>query len=272
MGACREMEHNRISEREGYEEAVFDAPPTIMQVERRIHVRAYNRWLALRHGRPLPSARDMDSPTLAEFAPRAVKLRYNEEGGDPELLFVGRALRDQAGIEADAEIDQTALPEGTLLQRLVARHNDMANHRSPVAVEAEYVGEFGEATLYRGVMLPFSSDGRTIDHLYGIVNWKLLAPGDVPADISDAVEAARSGPMEPRKKAANPFPQASDEDCRKRLREHPGVAAIDIDPLPFESEFVMLVGRRQPDGTIALVAALPPDAQTLRRATDALLR
>ena len=30
----------------------------------------------------------------------------------------------------------------------------------------------GEPICYRGILMPFSSDGDTIDFIYGVINWK----------------------------------------------------------------------------------------------------
>ena len=247
-----------------------EAPPSILQAERRIHVRAYNRWAALRRGRPFPGVEDLASATLQEFSHRAVLLRYADPVGtaDPEILFVGRALREEAGLEGDTLPTFAGAPAGSLLQRLASRHREIASHRAPVGIEAEFAGMFGEATLYRGVMLPFSSDGSTIDHIYGVVNWKLAAPDDLPAEIHTAVDIVHSTPMARAVPGDLPFPRAEDEATRAHLRTRPAVAEVMIDALPFEGEFVLLVGRRDGQGRVAVVAAMAADEGTLARAAN----
>jgi hypothetical protein len=57
-------------------------------------------------------------------------------------------------------------------------------NRAPVGFEAEFVNHRGEPICYRGILMPFSSDGDTIDFIYGVINWK-AAQGlaeDVPAE------------------------------------------------------------------------------------------
>lgn len=241
----------------------LDAPLSILQSERRIHVRAYNRWTRLRGDRAFPHPDHLASPELAEFLPRAVILRYPEgQPSDPELLFIGRALRDEAGLEDGAHPSLDEIPEGSLAERLAARHRDIASHRAPVGVEAEFRGAYGEATLYRGVMLPFSADGQAIDHVCGIVNWKLAAPSDVTADMQAAVEQVRSAPMA---RSAPPFPMSADERDRAYLRDRPALAEARM-AIPGEDEFVLLVARRQPDGTLAVIATLPADETVLAEA------
>ncbi len=238
-----------------------EAPLSILQSERRIHVRAYNRWARLRGGRAFPDPRDLQSPELAEFLPRAVILRYPEPAAEPDILFIGRALRDEAGLDATSLPALDDVPPGSLVDRLAARHADIASHRAPVGIEAEYTGAYGEATLYRGVMLPFSTDGQAIDHVCGIVNWKLAAAEDVTADVHAAVEQVRTAPMA-RPAGPAPFPIAADDHGRAYLRDRPALAETRI-AIPGDDEFVLLVARRQPNGTLAVIAALPADDAAL---------
>ena len=44
--------------------------------------------------------------------------------------------------------------------------------RAPIGFEAEFVGHRGFPMLYRGILMPFSSDGDDIDYIYGVINWK----------------------------------------------------------------------------------------------------
>src|SRR3546814_4159215 len=44
--------------------------------------------------------------------------------------------------------------------------------------------------LYRGILMPFSSDDETIDFVFGVINWKEAASQAVTAEIDREVEAA----------------------------------------------------------------------------------
>ena len=50
-------------------DAAVEAPPAIGTDERRMHVRAYNHWVALLDGRAYPSVEDLDPDTLPDFGP-----------------------------------------------------------------------------------------------------------------------------------------------------------------------------------------------------------
>jgi hypothetical protein len=59
-----------------------------------------------------------------------------------------------------------------LLSRLTDHYLQIIANRAPVGFEAEFVNQAGETICYRGILMPFSSDGDTIDFLYGVINWK----------------------------------------------------------------------------------------------------
>ena len=48
-------------------------------------------------------------------------------------------------------------------------------NQAPIGFEAEFVNQRGVTILYRGILLPFSSDDDTIDFIYGVINWKEIA-------------------------------------------------------------------------------------------------
>jgi hypothetical protein len=75
-------------------------------------------------------------------------------------------------------------------------------NRAPVGFEAEFVNQRGRTICYRGILMPFSSDGDTIDFIYGVINWKDLgeAPGmpqviraDLPPLDSETHEVTDEG-------------------------------------------------------------------------------
>jgi hypothetical protein len=152
----------------------MDPPPMIGRDERRMHVRAYNFWVSLLGGRQFPSLHALNPARVRDFGDHGVLLDFMDGPDDPAIRFLGDALRTEGGM--DGEIDRiSAVPEGTLLTRLVAPYTQIVTNRAPVGFEAEFVNVRGNTTLYRGILLPFSSDGIEIDHVYAVINWKELA-------------------------------------------------------------------------------------------------
>ena len=142
--------------------------------ERRMHVRAYNYWVSLLEGRDYPSIEDLEPDDVEDFATHSVLLDFTAGGDNPALPYVGAALREECGLDdACKTIDD--IPSRSLLSRLTDHYMQIIANRAPVGFEAEIDNQRGEAISYRGILMPFSSDGDTIDFIYGVINWKFGA-------------------------------------------------------------------------------------------------
>jgi hypothetical protein len=159
--------------------------------ERRMHVRAYNHWVSLLRGRPYPSIDSLDPASIADFGEHSVLLDFSRGLDDPLVAFLGRALREECGLEDQIErISQ--VPSRSLLSRLTDHYLQIIANRSPIGFEAEFVSTRGRNTLYRGILMPFSSDGEQIDFIYGVINWKELADAATQASIAAELASARA--------------------------------------------------------------------------------
>ena len=157
--------------------------------ERRMHVRAYNYWVSLLDGRDYPSIEDLEPGEVQDFAPNSVLLDFTAGGDNPATPYVGAAIRDECGIGSDIRTISD-VPSRSLLSRLTDHYLQIIANRAPVGFEAEFVNQRGEPICYRGILMPFSSDGDTIDFIYGVINWKQSAePGaEVPMASLPAFE------------------------------------------------------------------------------------
>jgi len=157
--------------------------------ERRMHVRAYNHWVSLLKDRPYPSIADLEPETITDFGPHSVLLDFSHGMGDPKIAYLGRALREECGL--DGPIATIAdVPSRSLLSRLTDHYLQIIANRAPIGFEAEFVSSRGRTTLYRGILMPFASGGVTIDFIYGVINWKELADADLQAALSAELDAA----------------------------------------------------------------------------------
>ena len=173
----------------------FDAPPAsaagpqddvanaIGSDERRMHVRAYNYWCSLLDGRDYPSIEDLDPDNIQDFGPHSVLLDFTEGSDNPATPYIGTAIRTECDLAADGIRTIADVPSRSLLSRLTDHYMQIIANRSPVGFEAEFANQRGHAICYRGILMPFSSDGDTIDFIYGVINWKI---------VSEAVEAAQA--------------------------------------------------------------------------------
>ena len=165
--------------------------------ERRMHVRAYNHWVSLLGGRPYPSIEDLDPTNIADFGPHSVLLDFTRGIEDPVIQYLGASLRVECGI-ADGITRVADVPSRSLLSRLTDHYLQIIANRAPIGFEAEFVGTRGHNTLYRGILMPFSRDGGTIDYIYGVINWKEMVDAATQAQLTAEVEAARRATPSPR--------------------------------------------------------------------------
>jgi len=156
--------------------------------ERRMHVRAYNYWVSLLDGRDYPSIEDLEPGDLVDFAPHSVLLDFTS-GEEPATPYVGVAIREECDI-VDEVRTIGDVPSRSLLSRLTDHYMQIIANRAPVGFEAEFENQRGDNLCYRGILMPFSSDGDTIDFIYGVINWKKVEPdGDErPAQVAATAE------------------------------------------------------------------------------------
>jgi hypothetical protein len=177
-----------------------DLPPAaIGQDERRMQVRAYNHWASLLGDRMFPQIEDLDPANLPDFGPCSVLLDFSAGIEDPAVRFLGDKLAMECG--ADGAINQLSdVPPRSLLSRITDHYMQILANQAPIGFEAEFVNQNGAAILYRGILLPYSSDDDTIDFIYGVINWKEIAD-QVTADellleIDQALDLAAAQELE----------------------------------------------------------------------------
>lgn len=178
------------------DEPCMDMPPLISADERRMHVRAYEHWVSLLNGRSYPGIADLNAEAVGEFGPHSVLLDFSIDPANPRITFLGRALREEGGLGADIETIAD-VPPRSLISRLTDHYDEILANRAPVGFEAEFVSHRRQQTLYRGILMPYSSDGDAIDFIYGVINWKLSHDQTLPEDVVAALTTVFTGPAQP---------------------------------------------------------------------------
>jgi hypothetical protein len=183
-------------------------PLAIGTDERRMHVRAYNYWVSLLDGRDFPSIEDLDPANITDFGPHSVLLDFTGGRDNPATPYIGAAIRAECDVGDEIRhIDQ--VPSRSLLSRLTDHYLQIIANRAPIGFEAEFVNQRDHAICYRGILMPFSSDGDTIDFIYGVINWKDI--GDAPA--ADRLVKPALPPIDSEAETdAEPAPLAAPED------------------------------------------------------------
>jgi hypothetical protein len=167
-------------------------PGPVGQDERRMQVRAYNHWASLLGDRSFPSIEDLNPDDLPDFGPYSVLLDFSGGIENPAIQFLGDKLAEECGAHGPIQsLDD--VPSRSLLSRITDHYMQILANQAPIGFEAEFVNQRAATILYRGILLPFSSDDDTIDFIYGVINWKELADqrtaDELLLEIDQALEA-----------------------------------------------------------------------------------
>ena len=163
------------------EASAADVAAAIGTDERRMHVRAYNYWVSLLDGRDFPSIEDLEPENLQDFSAHSVLLDFTCGRENPAMPYIGAEIREECGLDDDMRTT-AEVPSRSLLSRLTDHYMQIIANRAPIGFEAEFVNQREENICYRGILMPFSSDGEAIDFIYGVINWKNV--GETAEDVS----------------------------------------------------------------------------------------
>ncbi len=173
------------------EDAAIEPPPIISGDERRMQVRALNFWTSQLHDRNFPSIEELDPSAIEDFRDYSVLLDFTSGIENPSIDYLGDKLRAECGLSADVTyLDE--VPRNSLLSRITDHYLQIIANHAPIGFEAEFVNDRGNVLMYRGILLPYSTDDDTIDFIYGVINWKETAPADISGPLQIEVEHARA--------------------------------------------------------------------------------
>jgi hypothetical protein len=98
-------------------------------------------------------------------------------------------VRDECAIDQSIRFI-SEVPARSLLSRLTDHYMQIIANRAPIGFEAEFLSHSGLNTLYRGILMPLSSNGESIDYIYGVINWKELADSSTAYALEGEVDRA----------------------------------------------------------------------------------
>jgi hypothetical protein len=242
------------------EDAAIEAPPVVSGDERRMQVRAYNFWTAQLHDKNYPCIEELDPSSVEDFRDFSVLLDFTSGIENPSIEYLGEKLRVECGLDEDVTyLDQ--VPSRSLLSRITDHYLQIIANRAPIGFEAEFVNDRSVNIMYRGILLPYSSDDDTIDFIYGVINWKEAAPSEISAPLQLEVEQALAA-APPRQEHV---PVWADGPIAGNLVEQPVVDELELgEDFAFEEA--------QPDENSSLADWLDAARQSADSARDADLR
>lgn len=220
----------------GYYEPIEDeigreTPPSpVGQDERRMQVRAYNFWANLLIDRNYPAIEELHPADLEDFGPYSVLLDFSTGIENPGIAFLGDKLAEECGADSSIRhLDE--VPTRSLLSRITDHYMQILANQAPIGFEAEFVNQQGRTILYRGILLPFSSDDDTIDFIYGVINWKELADQFTTDELMLEIDQA----LDDSENAASPLSQ---KPARPDIEVAGGEASSDGDILDLSEAMV----------------------------------
>ncbi|SFF77935.1 hypothetical protein SAMN05518801_101459 [Novosphingobium sp. CF614] len=180
----------------GEDETSAGSPPAVIgNDERRMQVRAYNFWASLLENRTFPDIEALHPDELHDFGPYSVLLDFTDGIDNPAIGYLGAQLAEECGTHGEINwLDD--VPSRSLLSRITDHYMQILANQAPIGFEAEFINQRGVTILYRGILLPFSRDDTTIDHIYGVINWKELADQSstdaLMKQVDEAVDTRRA--------------------------------------------------------------------------------
>ncbi|MFM9978261.1 MAG: hypothetical protein ACKVOP_09515 [Sphingomonadaceae bacterium] len=240
-----------------------DAPAVVIgDDERRMHVRAYNHWVSLLGGRAYPSIEDLEPETHDDFGPHSVLLDFTAGAENPAISYLGAKLSHECGFETEPQT-VSQVPSRSLLSRLTDHYLQIIANRAPIGFEAEFVNTRGHNTMYRGILLPLSSDDDTIDFIHGVINWKEVV-GGAEADALASEVAGAFASASPRQ----PVPVWADGPNGTPPRNGPTLPAV----LETEADFGDDTDGEAPGAAPDADAGLGDWLASARETAEAMLR
>ena len=200
------------------DDSILDSPPSpVGQDERRMQVRAYNHWASLLGDRAFPAIEDLEPELLDDFGPYSVLLDLTVGLEDAEIRFLGEELAQEAnhgGLTRLADV-----PSRSVLSRITDHYMQILANQAPIGFEAEFVTDRGSSVLYRGILLPYSSDSQTIDFIYGVINWKEMADQATADELLLEIDQALAGDV-------------ALEEAMEEAEVAPAMDLVAADPVP----------------------------------------
>ncbi len=171
--------------------------------ERRMHLVAYNMWAELFDNGRFPDAQTILRTGMGDFGQHAVLMQFSDNLDDAAIKYVGRKVMNEADLDAMPS-DLQSVPSRSILSRLTDHYMQTVANRAPVGFEAEFVNEAEKLLLYRGILLPCSSDGDTIDSALGVINWKEGVSAHSTTPVAHDASPLQTKKKKPKKDGAEP--------------------------------------------------------------------
>jgi hypothetical protein len=144
--------------------------------ERRLASRVYGHWAEMALAKRFARMEDIDPWLLAADWSRCVLIRLDRDPGLSTFVMVGENLLPQHN-ESLVGRPITACPRDTLLGAILKYLPRFRPTGGPIGISGPAT-HLGAPVLFRGVLLPLSTDGNCIDHVLGAANFRPMLRGE----------------------------------------------------------------------------------------------
>jgi hypothetical protein len=162
-----------------------------------MQLRAYELWSSLLRRGHLPLIADLEPGGYPSLSPFSVLLDFSARRSDPAIAYLGERLAAECGIALGDAACVSHLPERCLLARVAEHYVKPMISSEPIGFEAEFVNQRGKTILYRGILLPFSRQGRAIEYVFAVIGWKELADPALVESLEHELGRALMTALEP---------------------------------------------------------------------------
>ncbi len=138
-------------------------------IDRRMVLQMLAYWREMRGDGAFPSFEDFDPRAIPEIWVNVFVLDLEGFPNDPLFRLAGDAFAAKTGSPL-RNIRISQVPENTLAERSVSYYREVIARGVPISRGGEFNKSDGTKVLYRGVILPMSDDGVTINGLLGAAN------------------------------------------------------------------------------------------------------
>ncbi len=161
-------------------------PQTRLAPERRITTKLQDYWINLCGDAPFARLSQFNIEAVPGLARQAFVLDLQQGRDDPRVRLIGDALLADCGADRPCR-RLSDLSQASLIARVAGRYRRVLEDQGPVEIAGDHADGAGEIMTYRGIMLPFTTDGRTIDYIIGAVTTKAADPAPQPATLTRTV-------------------------------------------------------------------------------------
>ena len=134
--------------------------------EKRITFQLHDYWVGLANDRDLPPLRSLKPEDIAPYKENMVLIDLRDPEKEPTLQVIGTLL--QKDLDQDLTLKGISeIPPDSLISRITEHYLEVILSKSPISFDTEVENRHHEKVLFRGILMPFSDDGDTINFLLG---------------------------------------------------------------------------------------------------------